>query len=170
MPKITNVHAPQQIIFQLDLMNSEGFSYDASWEDYLNWIPCNIKLFEGNEAYTFLMPPTLSIEGLKNFFQRFDSLIQEKENEKDPNKFINFEYYATEGEFIISFRNSSEREKPMVGMVVWFNMAACPGIADGYYKGFYFWVYLDDLKLFFSEIKKQLYYLTDGNEGENGET
>ena len=166
MPKITNLWG-KQITFQFDLINTESFIYDKNNEDYLNWIPCDIKLFEGEEMYTFIHHPTLSIEGLKNFFQRFNSLMQERENNPDPYSERYFEYCATEGEFIISFRNGSdEGDQAIVEMLILFNIAACPGISHGYFKGFSFSVDLNELKMFFDEIKKQLYYLTNGNECE----
>lgn len=160
MPKIKNIHMPHQITLRFDLVKNDSFIYNKENEDYLNWIPCDIKVLVEDKIYDFEYIPTLSLEGLKNLIKICDDLIIEKNTtmkQEDLDTYKNFEYYSTEGEFIISFRNiEDEDEEPIVETAIWINMAACIGSSDGYFTGFRFWVSLRELEAFFKEIKKQL--------------
>lgn len=163
MAKIKNVHEPRQIELEIDLIKNKQFIYDKDQADYLNWIPCKVKLTAEGKLYTFQDIITLSLEGLKNFLMIAQEL--EIENNSIPRKIENsekfktFEYYATEGEFIIEFKNIAEEDEELVLIVLWMHMGVCSPTSHAYFKGFRFWVSFKELEIFFMEIKKELYDL-----------
>lgn len=166
MAKINNFHEPHQIIFEINLINNGQFIYDKKQADYLNWIPCRVKLTAEEKVYTFQDIITLSLEGLKNFLMIFQEL--QNENNSIPKKLENsekyktYEYYATEGEFIIEFKNIADNyDGDLVMVVLWMHMGACSPTSQAYFQGFRFWVSFRELEIFFMEINEQLCGLMD---------
>lgn len=161
MAVIKNFYSPQQIEFCLELVKSESLIYKNNQPDYLNWFPCDFKLYIEEKQYSFLEYPVLSLEGLKNLLTIFEDVIKEKtlflESINSNIKFKKFEYCATDGEFTISLKNTNdEYEENIVEITLWLNAAYYAGNSVGYYQGFRFFVSLNDLKIFLLSIQNQL--------------
>lgn len=161
MAVIKNFHSPQQIVFSLELIKSKNLVYEKDQADYLNWFPCDFRLYVENKLYSFFECPILSLEGLKNLLKIFGDIVEEKEvffrSVNSNIEFKTFEYCATEGEFTIIFKNTNdEYEEEIVETTLWLNAAYYAGDSVGYYQGFRFFVSLKDLKIFGINIQNQL--------------
>ncbi|MGC6768252.1 WapI family immunity protein [Enterococcus sp. LJL51] len=167
MALIKNRHLGNQIELKIDLLKNESLYYEPEAEDYLNWFPIDFSVQVEEEIYMFKYPPTFSLEGLKLFLKTIDSLVEEKK--RRPNlsleeKYTEFECGATEGEFSMKLMNTVDQfEKDIVTTELWINAAYMDGNHPGYYRGFKFWVFLEDIAQFTQELKQQLYELTNGN-------
>lgn len=174
MPRIKNYYNPSQIELEMNLLKNKIFYFETDSEDYLKWVPCELKLVVENEIYTFPEAPILSVEGIKNLLSKVSHIIEEKKCvdkmeildifEKQ-NQYSIYEYCATEGEFSISFQNLSDPfDEEIVLIHLWISMACCGGNYFAYSKGFRFSVRFDELVDFFKTISLQLYNMTDGHE------
>lgn len=162
------------IFLELDFLNSEGYIYSPMQPDYMNWIPCKVEITTKTEKCSFFELPTLSIEGIKVLFSKFDELFDNRNEVANGMEFINgnnkeFSYRATEGEFDINFQNIIDKQD-LVEISIWMHIAFCHEDLNYYWKGYRFSVGLNELKIFVKELKHKLYVLTDGNEGEKMQT
>ena len=160
MAIIKNFYTPQQIVFVFELIRSDSLIYKKDQADYLNWFPCDFRLYVEDKLYSFRYYPTLSLEGLKNFIKIMEDIVKEKEafsESKNPDmEFKEYEYCATEGEFTIILQNMDEEGEDIVKTILWLNAAYYAGDSVGYYQGFRFSVSLKDLKTFLLNIRNQL--------------
>lgn len=160
MAIIRNFYTPQQIVFAFELIRSDSLIYKKDQADYLNWFPCDFRLYVEDKLYSFRKCLTLSLEGLKNFIKIMEDIVKEKEafpGSKNPDmEFKAYEYCATEGEFTIILQNMDEEGEDIVEITLWLNAAYYAGDSVGYYQGFRFYVTLKDLKTFLLNIRNQL--------------
>ncbi|MGC6768261.1 WapI family immunity protein [Enterococcus sp. LJL51] len=168
MPKLVNEYQVHDLILDFNLVKNSSFIYNPKDEEYLNWIPVELKLQAGENSYTYKRTPTFSLEALRKYFiGTLEKVL--KENEELNQSFVEKEretYHcgATEGEFWFELENSSEEiEKEIIYIRLWLNVVSMTEQATGYDIGFSFIVLNRDLAKFVKELKQQVYDLTNGD-------
>lgn len=153
MPKIASCDWEKSITFELRLHNGKGFSYDENQADYLNWIPYDFLLTVREKECGF-RNATFSLEGLKNFLDRLQTVIEERNITKE---YAEYEYWSTEAEFGICLENTEDYyEFEIVLVKLWVNAACLEDMGSGYSVGFQFIVKYEELKRFTTELKDEL--------------
>ncbi|MBR3607346.1 MAG: hypothetical protein IKL51_07220 [Lachnospiraceae bacterium] len=153
MPKIKSYDWESSITFELNLKDGKGLIYDKNQADYLNWIPYDFYLIVRNNMY-ILEGMTFSLEGIKTFLLRLQSVIDERNIKKE---YVEYEYCASEAEFSIYLKNTDDYyEDEIVLTKLWINAAYLENAGSGYCIGFDFIIRYEDLKVFTEELKKEL--------------
>ena len=128
MPKIKSCDWKSAIAFELSLHKGKGFIYDKSQADYLNWIPYEFCLTVEKNKY-ILKNMTLSLEGIKTFLHRLQSVIEERSVTK---KYEEYEYCGCEAEFAIYMQNMDDHyEYEIVHIKLWINAACLESTVGG---------------------------------------
>lgn len=159
MPRVTNYY-DKNFYLECNFIQNDSLICDEG-EDYLNWIPTEMKLYIGENIYKSEFLPTLNFIGLKNFLAIRDKLIEEKKylriqsNDIYDREYSTFSYYATEADFEILFKNlyDNDREVPVVEATIWYSRG-------GYKEGYCFMTTLEECICFFDELKSQFINLT----------
>ena len=161
MARMTCYYNSDDLCLDFNLTKNKSFVYDKHNEDYLNWIPVEVRLRVGENIFDPGSIPTLSMEGIKYFLKIIDKLLMEKNTLKikfgENREYSTFSYYATEGEFEILLKNlyDDEREVDVINVTIWFSRG-------GYGEAYRFMTTLNECVDFFDDLKMQLSNLLSG--------
>ena len=155
MAKIKSCDGQSSITFELNLHNGEGFIYDKSQADYLNWIPYNFLLTVEKNNYILDRPGiAFSLEGIKIFLSRLQAVIDERNITRE---YKEHSYTGSEAEFTICLENTDDNyEYEIVLVQLWINAACLENEGAGYSIGFNFMIKYEDLKRFREELMDEL--------------
>lgn len=152
MPKILNTESNVEI--EINLMNNSHLDLDNSREDFMNWIPFNLKVSEGNMILTYSRDVLLSFSEreLKYLFVNLNRIVEIKS--KGELIEAPFEFTSSENLFDLDIYETGEEN--LIYFEIWFDMGVLTnGTIYGFSKGIKFIVELDMLRSFVIEFENQ---------------
>ena len=159
MSKINSCDWESSITFELNLYNGNGFIYDKSQADYLNWIPYEFLLTVKEDNY-ILTGMAFSLEGIKIFLSILQSVIDERNITRE---YKEHSYCGAEAEFRICLENTDDYYEDVIVLVkLWINAACLENASSGYSIGFDFIIKYEDLKTFTEELMNELNEILKG--------
>jgi hypothetical protein len=160
MPRILN--SESNVIIEINLMDNPSLDLDKHREEFMNWIPFELKLSAGDMFLTYSedILPSFSVKELRYLFDNLNKIIELKSN----NNLIEvpFEYTSSENLFDLIIYETGE--KNLVYIDFWLNMGSLTnGTIFGFSKGIRFICTLDIFRNFVNEFEEQFIYILKKN-------
>lgn len=176
MAIIKNYSDKHSIEWEINLKPEIGLIYDATQEDYNNWVPYEFRLKVDDKIY---IPTGISLAfsfyGFKYFMKQLQYLVDEKEEycrthnitmtygNDVTKKSVDIMYShpvisfcGEDNEFTIYLQNVEDYfPEEIVDISLWINAGYLEGTSGEYSIGFKFMAKYNDIKIFMDELQKQ---------------
>jgi hypothetical protein len=143
------------VSLEINLVINNSLDLEKDREDFMNWIPFELRLDSNKEIITFSEQVTtaFSVRELKYLIKRLHQIIQIKYNKQAIES--PFEYTSSENLFEMILYESGEEDQ--IYYDFWFNLGSLTnGEIFGFSKGIRFVSHIDYLKSFTIGLERQM--------------